>query len=181
MALKPTIYKFEIHLSDLDQNYYDTLNLTVAQHPSESVERMMARVLAFCLNASDKLTFTKGVSATDEPDIWLHSLDGQLELWIDIGEPTFDRIKKATRVANAVKIYSINTKSAIWWDQIESQLQTFDLDVYKMQWNEIEALATLMTRTNTLSVSISDSDLFVTKDADNITVTCQQLTSKPQT
>jgi uncharacterized protein YaeQ len=78
MALKPTIYKFCISLSDIDRNYYDTLNLTVARHPSETPERMMARVLAFCLNADEVLTFTKGLSEPDVPDIWAHTLDGEL-------------------------------------------------------------------------------------------------------
>ena len=93
MALKPTIYKMTIDLSDLERSKYQTLNLTVAQHPSESVERMMARVLAYCIDAHEQLEFTKGISATDEPDLWQHTLDGQLCLWIEIGEPSFDRIK----------------------------------------------------------------------------------------
>jgi len=80
VALKPTIYKFNIALSDLNRNYYDSLNLTVAQHPSENTERMMMRVLAFCLNAQEQLTFTKGLSAIEEPDLWVRSLDDQLLL-----------------------------------------------------------------------------------------------------
>ena len=80
MALKPTIFKFKISLSDLNRNHYDTLNLTVAQHPSETAERMMVRVLAFCINAQEHLVFTPGLSAVDEPDLWVHTLDGQLAL-----------------------------------------------------------------------------------------------------
>ena len=97
VALKPTIYKFGISLSDLNRGHYETLNLTIAQHPSETVERMMVRVLAYCINANETLEFTKGVSAVDEPDLWHHTLDGQLSSWIDVGEPSVDRIKKATR------------------------------------------------------------------------------------
>ena len=119
MALKPTIYKFEINLSDMDRHVYDTLNLTVAQHPSESVERMMARVLAYCLNVSPELEFTRGVSATDEPDLWAHSLSGELLLWIDVGEPSADRLKKASRSGANAKVYSINTKSDVWWRQVK--------------------------------------------------------------
>jgi len=94
MALKPTIYKLKITLADTDRDYYDTLTLTVAQHPSETLERMMARVLAFCLNAQEYLVFTKGLCAVEEPDIWARTLDDRLSLWIDVGEPTVDRIKK---------------------------------------------------------------------------------------
>ena len=94
MSLKPTIYKMTIDLCDLERSKYETLNLTVAQHPSESVERMMVRVLAYCIDAHEQLTFTKGISAPDEPDLWQHTLDGQICLWVEVGEPSFDRIKK---------------------------------------------------------------------------------------
>ena len=79
MAIKPTIYKFRISLSDLNRNYYDTLNLTIALHPSETLERMMARVIAFCLNATENLTFTKGLSDIDEPDISWKNIAAFLE------------------------------------------------------------------------------------------------------
>ncbi len=85
MALKPTIYKIKISLSDIDKNHYDNFDLTIAQHPSESRERMMARVLAYCINARKNVSFTKGLSAVEEPDIWAKTLDNQLSLWIDIG------------------------------------------------------------------------------------------------
>ena len=83
MALKPTIFKIKIALSNIEANHYDNLNLTIAQHPSESLERMMARVLAFCMNARENLSFTKGLSAVEEPDIWERTLDDRLSLWID--------------------------------------------------------------------------------------------------
>ena len=108
MALKPTIYKLKVALSDLDRQVYEALNLTIARHPSETLERMMVRVMAFCFNAQDQLMFCKGISDTEEPDLWMHSLEGNLELWIEVGEPTFDRIKKATRVASAVKVYCLS-------------------------------------------------------------------------
>lgn len=103
MALKPTIYKAKIALSDVNRNYYDTLNLTIAQHPSETQERMMVRLLAFCINAHEQLVFTKGISSPEEPDLWIRSLDDNLELWIDVGEPAFERIKKSQPHCEAVK------------------------------------------------------------------------------
>ena len=93
MASNSKICKLTISLSDIDRNHYDTLNLTVAQHPSETVERMMVRILVFCINAQERLEFTKGLSAVDEPDIWARSLDDQLLLWIDVGEPSHERVK----------------------------------------------------------------------------------------
>ncbi|MBV1889621.1 MAG: YaeQ family protein, partial [Gammaproteobacteria bacterium] len=109
MALKPTIYKARISLSDLNREIYDTLNLTIALHPSETMERMMARVLAFCINSEELLSFTKGLSEADQPDIWARSLDDRITLWIDLGEPLPERIKKAKHQSEAVKVYSFNS------------------------------------------------------------------------
>ena len=82
MAQKATIYKVELSVSDMDRHYYETHNLTVAKHPSETDERLMVRILAFALNAHEKLEFSRGISTDDEPDIWQKSLSGELELWV---------------------------------------------------------------------------------------------------
>ncbi|VAW44899.1 YaeQ protein [hydrothermal vent metagenome] len=161
MALKPTIYKFNIALSDLNRNYYDTLHLTVAQHPSENSERMMTRVLAFCLNAQENLTFTKGLSAIEEPDLWIRSLDDQLLLWVDIGEPAVDRVKKATRLARATKVYSFNSKSTVWWEQNKNKLQRLNVSIYQFQWQDIQSLASLVERTMECSVTITGNSAYI--------------------
>lgn len=161
MAIKPTIFKFRISLSDLSRDYYDTLNLTIAQHPSETTERMMVRVLAYCINAQEYLTFTRGLSTVEEPDIWARTLDEQTSLWIDIGEPAFDRIKKACRHAQAVKVYSFNTKSDVWWNQDASKFNQLDAEFYRFEWPDILNLAKLVERTMDLSVTITDNSAYI--------------------
>jgi len=161
VGLKPTIYKFDITLSDLNRQVYDALNLTIALHPSETIERMMVRVLAFCMNAQERLMFSKGISAPDEPDIWSHTLDNQISLWIDVGEPAVDRIKKATRQSSAVKIYSFNSKSNAWWKQGQKHFNGLPVSVFQFEWKTIQSLATLAQRTLDLSVTISDQSAYV--------------------
>ena len=161
MAIKPTIFKFRISLSDLSRDYYDTLNLTIAQHPSETTERMMVRVLAYCINAQEFLSFTKGLSNVDEPDIWAKTLDEQISLWIDIGEPSLDRIKKACRHSDTVKVYSFNTKSDVWWDQDASKFSQLDASFYRFEWADILNLAQLVERTMDFSVTITDDSAYI--------------------
>jgi uncharacterized protein YaeQ len=161
VALKPTIYKFRISLSDLNRNYYDTLNLTVAQHPSETTERMMVRVLAYCINAVDDLVFTKGLSAVDEPDIWQRALDEQILLWLDVGEPAADRIKKAARSAKRALIYSFNSKSDVWWSQLQNKVTQANIGVYRFPWPAIQALAALTERTMDMSVTITGDSAYI--------------------
>ena len=165
MALKPTIYKFRISLSDLNRDYYDLLNLTVAQHPSETVERMMVRVLSYCLNAQENLIFTKGLSEIDEPDIWGRSLDEQTLLWIDVGEPSADRIKKVCRLSKEVKIYCFNSKADVWWSQIQNKINQLEAMVYQFSWENIQALSAMVQRTMDISVSISDDSAYVATEA----------------
>ena len=161
MAVKPTIYKLRIALSDLNRDYYDSLNLTIALHPSETLERMMARVLAFCINAQEQLVFTKGLSEVEEPDVWVWTLDDQIALWIDVGEPAADRVKKATRLAAAVKVYSFNSKSDVWWDQGKAKFSQLDANFYRFDWPSIQALAELVQRTMDLSVTITGDSAYV--------------------
>ena len=160
MALKPTIYKLKIMLSDLDRNYFEPLSLTVAQHPSETLERMMVRVLAYCINATERLEFTKGLSEPDQPDIWLSSLDGQLELWIDVGEPAAERIKKASRIAESVKVYSFNHKSSAWWKLEGAKFDGLNAEIFQIPWDSAQQLARLVERTMDCSVTISGATAY---------------------
>lgn len=165
MALKPKIYKLRITLADIDRNHYDDLNLTVAQHPSETLERMMARVLAFCINAQEYLEFTKGISVAEEPDIWARTLDDRISLWIDVGEPAFDRIKKATRISESVRIYSFNAKSDSWWDMGQGKFKDLSASFFRFQWQSIQTLATLVQRTMDISVTITGDSAYVSTKA----------------
>lgn len=164
MALKPTIYKLQVSLSDLNRDVYDSFNLTLARHPSETMERMMVRVLGFCLNSGDQLVFCKGLSDTEEPDLWSHSLDGNLQLWIDVGEPSSERIKKSSRIAQNAKIYCFNSKAPTWWQQNRTQLEELPVDVYLFNWQQVQALAKICDRGMELSITVSGDSLFVASE-----------------
>lgn len=154
-------------LSDMDRDYYEPLVLTLAQHPSETLERMMIRVIAFCINAQERLTFTKGLSAPDEPDISAYTLDDQMQLWIDVGEPSADRIKKATRIAPEVKVYSFNSKADAWWTQEHKKFSRLPVQVFKFDWQNAQALARLAERTMDFSITLSGNCAYVAAPTGN--------------
>lgn len=164
VALKPVIYKLTLNLSDLNRHCYQDFQLTIALHPSETLERMVARIVAFALNAHDELTFTKGLSSVDEPDIWQKTLDGQTALWIEVGEPADDRIKKATRIAQRVKVYSFNSKSAVWWQQEQGKFSNLVADIIQFDDQHIQALTKHVSRTMTWYVTISDNSVTVNSE-----------------
>lgn len=165
MALKPKIYKLRISLADIYRNYYDDLNLTVAQHPSETLERMMVRVLAFCINAQESLAFTKGLCVAEEPDIWGRTLDNKISLWIEVGEPAFERTKKACRISESVKIYSFNAKSDAWWNMGREKFKELPACFFRFPWENIQALVKLVQRTMDLSVTITGDSAYVSTES----------------
>jgi uncharacterized protein YaeQ len=174
MALKPTIYKLNIALADLNNQHYPTLHLTMAQHPSETSERMLVRMLAFCRHSHadthELMRFTKGLSATDEPDIWHKGLDDVLNYWIDIGEPSFDRMKKACRLSKETYLYSFNSKSAVWWKQNQEQFTKLPIKVFSFDWTDIQSLAKHVGRTMNWSITISDESFFISTNETQIEV-----------
>lgn len=178
MAIKPTIYKARISLSDLERDYYDSISLIIAQHPSETLERMMVRVLAYCINAQEGIELTKGLDEVEEPDLWVRTMDEQTNLWIDVGEPAPDRVKKACNRSRAVKVYSFNTKSDVWWSQGEAKFSRLNASVYRFPWESIAALALLVERTMDLSVTITGDSAYVAANRGEIEVTWEVLQSR---
>ena len=161
MALKPTIYKALVDVSDLDNDKYHTLNLTLAQHPSETIERMMVRLLVYCLNATESLAFAKGLSSIEEPDIWEKTLDNQIALWIEVGEPDPERLRKATHLADRVMVYCFNTKSDVWWQQSAKKIVALDAEVIQFAWPDIVSLSALVERTMNFSVTVTGNSAFI--------------------
>lgn len=159
MATKATIYKALLNIANMDSHYYAEHNLTMAKHPSETDLRLMVRLVAFILNADESLEFTKGISQDDEPDLWKKSLGGDIELWIDLGQPDEKRIKKACGRSEQVIICTYQEGMATsWWKQIETSLTRFsNLQVIHLEMDgDIEALA---KRAMNLQANISDKEL----------------------
>ena len=159
MATKATIYKTLLNIANMDSHYYTDQNLTMAKHPSETDLRLMVRLVAFILNADDELVFCKGISQEDEPDLWQKSLDGEITLWIDLGQPEEKRIKKACGRSDKVIIYTYQEgMAASWWKQILTSLTRFsNLQVIHLDIEgDIEALT---KRAMSLQANISDNEL----------------------
>ena len=181
MALKPTIYKFRIDISDMNNDYYNSHKLTIALHPSEKPQRMLARVLAYCLNATSDLEFTKGLSTIEEPDLWHIADDQSITHWIEIGEPDVDRIKKATRLSKQVKVYSYNTKASVWWEKVSGKFSMLPVSVESFDYDSIDTICQHLDRGASLSVMITGTSIFVDINDQHIEVTVRDLQSHDAT
>jgi uncharacterized protein YaeQ len=166
MALKSTIYKAQLSVADMDRGVYGEHNLTLALHPSETEERMMVRLLAYALHvpADDhrgKLEFARGLSDTDEPDLWQHDLSGVLVQWIEVGQPDERRMLKAAARAEAATFVSYAASTPIWWDGVKNKLtRTERLTVWQLPAEQSQALAALAQRSMQLQFSIQDGHIW---------------------
>jgi uncharacterized protein YaeQ len=162
MALKATIHKAEIIISDMDRGYYHTHALTLAQHPSETLERLMLRIVIFALHASEQLVFTRGLSAVDEPEIWQKSDTGDIELWIDLGEPDDRRLRQACGRARQVLLYTYGRSSNVWWQGMQDKMTKLkNLRVLRIAPATIVELAKLHHRNMQLQVTVQDNQLWL--------------------
>ena len=170
MALKATIFKAELQVSDLDRNHFATHALTLARHPSETDERMMVRLLAFALDADDALEFGRGLSAEDEPDLVKRDLTGAIELWIDVGLPPEREIRKAAGRARHVKVYTYGGRSAdLWWEQNRAALARLgNLTVVDIPDEVATAVEGMAERTMRLDVTIQEGQLWLSGEGDTI-------------
>ncbi len=170
MAVGATIYKCNLNIANMDTHYYAEHSLTMAKHPSETDLRFMVRLVTFALNASETLVFTKGIAQDDEPDVWEKDLSGDIDLWIDIGQPDEKRIRKACGRSEKVIIYNYLEGSALsWWKQAEKTLGRFkNLSVVFLKMDaDLDRLA---KRGMALQCNISDGELTLIDDENSVVI-----------
>lgn len=159
MAAKATVYKVELSVSDMDRHYYATHALTLAMHPSETEERLMVRVLAFALNAGERLAMGRGISSTEEePDMWARDYTGAIDLWIEVGQPDEQRLRKACGRSKEVRVYCYSGRSAaVWWEKSAKDFARFaNLKVFDVPAETTAALGKLAARNLSLQCLVQD-------------------------
>jgi len=161
MAPKATVVKAELQVTDMDRHYYASHNLTLAQHPSETVERLMVRLLAFALHADERLEFGRGLSDEDEPALWRRDRTGEIEQWIELGQPDESRIRKACGRAQQVVVVNYGGRAAdVWWSKNAPTLARLkNLSVIDLDSDSVDAVAALFDRGMRLTAMIQDGEL----------------------
>lgn len=172
MALTATIFKANLQISDLDRSYYGDHQLTLARHFSETDERMMGRLLGFALYADENLSFTKGLCAADEPDLWQKGLSGEIELWIDVGPPDERRVRKACNRAGRVCLCLYGGRAAgLWWQRNADKLQRFaNLRVIEIPEVQSKLLAGLVQRSMQLQCTVQDGEIWLSCENQTLSV-----------
>ena len=170
MAPKATVVKAELQVSDMDRHYYATHMLTLAQHPSETDERLMVRLLAFALLAHERLEFGRGLSDEDEPALWLRDYTGEIELWVELGQPDESRLRKASGRAQQVVVVTYGGQAAeAWWQRNASALARLkNLTVLEIQPRDLADVCAFYARGMRLTAMIQDGELQLMDEQHNV-------------
>jgi uncharacterized protein YaeQ len=163
MALNATIFKIKLNISDLDRHYYADHALTVAQHPSETDERLLVRVLAFALESCEHLEFGRGISATEEADLSERDLTGRVVRWIDVGLPDERRVRKACGATDHVVVYAFGGQTAErWWQKSKPDLaKQTNLTVYALSKATTDSLLKLLHPRMELQFMVQDHEMWL--------------------
>ncbi|MCA9490801.1 MAG: YaeQ family protein [Myxococcales bacterium] len=157
------VLAFEIELSDMRRGRYETLSFTVAQHPSESEAYLVTRVLAFALEQEEGLAFSKGgLGEAEEPALSVTDLTGRRTAWIEVGLPSAERLHRASKASDRVAVWPHRDASA-WFRQLAGARihRAADITVHSLDLALIDAVAGVLTRRNTLALTVSEDELFL--------------------
>jgi uncharacterized protein YaeQ len=172
MALTATIYNLDIELADIDRGVYETLTLRIARQPSETVEYMLTRVLAYCLEYTEGIALTEGVASGDEPAVLVRDLTGRVTAWIEVGMPDASRIHRGSKRAGRVAVYTHRDPQqllALWAG--ERIHNAHDIPVYAFDRALIEELASRLERRSSLSLSVTERELYLELDGRTFSTT----------
>jgi uncharacterized protein YaeQ len=163
MALRATVYRADLTVSDLDRGVYSQHALTLARHPSETEERLMVRLLAFALHADESLVFGRGLSTEDEADLWQRDATGTIELWIDVGLPAEKDIRKACARARDVVVLAYGARRVDqWWSENAAALSRLaNLKVITLAAAETDAMQSFAARSMTLTCTVQDGHVWL--------------------
>ena len=173
MALKSTIFKAQLQVSDLDRGYYAAHALTLARHPSENDQRMMVRLLAFALFADERLEFGRGISSDDEPALWQKSYSGEIERWIEVGLPDERLLRRASGRADEVVVLAYGGRSVdAWWSKDQAVFgRLANLTVLVVEDADCAALAALAERSMDLTCTIQEGQVWWSAADETVTLT----------
>ncbi|HEY3818261.1 MAG TPA: YaeQ family protein [Polyangiaceae bacterium] len=164
MALTATMHHVEVTLSDVDRSVYESLDLRLARHPSESPRYLLTRLFAYCLSYEEGIAFSKGgLSSNDEPPIAVRDPTGLLLAWIDVGSPSAERLHKASKAARRVLLYT-HVEPALLRREASTRAihKVEDIEVWRLEPAFLDALEPMLDRSTKLEVARNDGGLYVT-------------------
>jgi uncharacterized protein YaeQ len=169
VALTATIYNFDIQLSDVDRNVYETVALRVAQHPSETDEYLATRVLAYCLEYTEGIAFGKGLAEPDEPAITVRDLTGAVQIWVEVGSPDAERLHKASKASPRVVVYPVRDAAQFVRQLSGGRIHRAEtIEIYGISRTLLEGFVGRLERRTAFELAVTDRHLYLTIDGETL-------------
>jgi uncharacterized protein YaeQ len=177
MALTATMYTFEVALSDVDRGVYEALTIKAACHPSETEEYFAARVLAYCLEYTEGISFSKGISEADVPAISVRDLTGAMKSWIEIGSPDAARLHKASKASPRVAVYT-HKEPRIFLRAYEGERihRSEELELYAIDRELLAEFVQRLDRRVKFAMTVTDRQIFLDFGGDSVSGSVERLT-----
>ncbi len=170
MALGATVYVFAIELADSDRGVYESFELRAALHPSEAPDYLIARILAYCLEYTEGISFSNGLSTPDEPTIAVRDLTGAMQVWIDIGAPSAERLHRASKATPRVAVYTHKDVAQLVARLRGERIHRVEaLEIYAFDRDMLTSLETRLTRRMKLSLTVMEKHLYLSVGQESIT------------
>ncbi|MGW5453993.1 YaeQ family protein [Nocardia sp. NPDC003979] len=163
MGISATVHTFAIQLADVDRGVYEELELRVARHPSETLEYMVTRILAYCLQYEEGIVFSEGgISATDEPAVQVRDLTGRTTAWIEVGAPDSERIHRGSKLAGRAAVYTHRDPVKVLAQYAGKKIHNAaSIPLYSFDRAFIDEAARLVDRRNSASLSITEGVVYL--------------------
>lgn len=169
MAQTATIYTLEVELADADRGVYESLALRAARHPSESEEYFVTRVLAYLLEYTEGIAFSRGISDPDEPALTIRDLTGAITTWIEVGAPDAARLHKASKAASRVVVYTHKDPQQLLRNLAGEKIHRAEsIELYAVDRGFVRDLAAKLERRMAFSVSVAEQTVYLSIDAETM-------------
>lgn len=169
MALTATLHTLRISLNDADRSIYEAFELRIARHPSETLEYMLSRTLAYCLFWAPDIAFSRGLSTTDEPAVWVKTPDGRVSLWIDVGRPSAERLHKASKLAEQVAVCSFSEPEAFRRPLIGARIhRAQDIEIVSLPAELLGPLEQQVERRMDWEIAVAGGQLYITTNGQTL-------------
>lgn len=175
MALTATIYRIAVQLSDVDRGVYESLDLHVARHPSESAEYLLTRILAYCLEYEEGIAFTEGLSAGDEPAVVIRDLTGRVTAWIEVGAPDAERLHRASKAAGRVAVYTQRDPMQLAGQWSGKKIhRAAEIPVITFGRGFIEKVAPHLERRTSMTLTVTEREMYLDLDGESFTTALER-------
>lgn len=176
VALASTLHRFDLAVSDVDRGVYESLDLRVARHPSESVPYMLARVLAYGLSWEQGIELGPGLGEADEPAVRVRDPYGNVTKWIDVGTPSAERMHRASKAVSRVAVFTHHDPELLRREASRSRIHRVErIEVFSLDPRFLDALGAHVERHTKVEVTATEGQLYVKAGGQTLETTLERL------